>query len=206
MLVADLPDSFGEFFLGPVWVADEVEILIFSSVEVGELLLDVVAAFVVGRCVVRHGVVDGLGDAGAYVGGNRDGRVIAFDGIFDSGDRQVRQVTHVVLTSTTDEIEVLVAAFAGAGHEDEAALAATAPRGAFEVVVVCPFAGVTRPVTQDFLDSVEEFLGDDGFVAALMFGAFVGDVAEVVAVAEHLPDFVDRDVGSCRMAFGGLHS
>ena len=110
----------------------------------------------------------------------------------------------MVLASTADEIEVLVAAFAGAWHEDKTTFAATAPRGAFEVVVVCTFAGVT-PGRPGLSGPGREFLVDDGFVPALMFGAFVGDVAEVIAVAEHLPDLVDGDVSPCRMAFSGFH-
>jgi hypothetical protein len=77
--------------------------------------------------------------------------------------------------------------------------------GALEVVVVGAFAGSAALAVEDPLDSVEQFRGDQRLVAALVFGALVGDVSEVVAVAQHPADFVDGDARSGRVPFGGLH-
>lgn len=90
--------------------------------------------------------------------------------------------------------EVAVAGLAGAGAEDEATLAASAPEGAFEVVVVNAFASSRATFNvEDLLNALEEVGCDEGFVAPGVFHAVISDGAEVVAVAQYVADGVDGD-------------
>nr|WP_250573257.1 hypothetical protein [Nonomuraea sediminis] len=111
------------------------------------------------------------------------------------------------MAATAHVVQVLGAVLAPARHDDQAMLAAMAPDRALEVVVVLAGADA-RPVLveQHLLDAVEQVGGDDRFVAALVFDAFVCDVAEVVPVLQHGADLVDGDLCACGVAFGGLHA
>jgi hypothetical protein len=101
-------------------------------------------------------------------------------------------VAGAALVPEAEVVEVEGAGFAFASGDDESAFAAVAPYGAFEVVVVDAFAGASAACFEYFLDLVEYFDADQGFVAAGVFLAFVDDVAEVVAVAEDVAEFVHR--------------
>jgi hypothetical protein len=146
--------------------------------------------------VVPHGVVQQLRDLAAGGLGDLDVDVVAGDGGFDVAGAQVGQVAGAVLASAADEIEVDRAALGLAGHDDQASLAPVAPHHAFafEVVVVNAMTG-TGPAlaVEDLLDPVEQIGLDERGVPAWVFDSLAGDVAEVVAVAQHLPDLVDGD-------------
>ncbi|WP_241883012.1 hypothetical protein [Frankia sp. KB5] len=113
--------------------------------------------------------------------------------LLDIFDLEVGEVAGAVLPSTADVVEVLHAVTVLRAGDDQAPFAVTAPDDALEVVVVGPLAGAGAAVgDQDLLYPVEQVLVDDGRVAACDFGSLVVDKAEVVAVAQHVADFVDR--------------
>nr|WP_062950481.1 hypothetical protein [Brachybacterium sp. sponge] len=166
-----------------------------------ELVFEVLAEQLLrGDLVVQRGL-DVAADGGDERGTEAYGLVVLGDGVFDPVDAGVRRVAEVVLDPSADEVSVVgVAVPAGGAHEDhspvdvlfEAAL--SAPDGAFEVVVVAlaAFAGVAAFV-HELLHLVEQVLFDEGFVSAGVGLALVADLAEEVAVAEHLLDLGVRD-------------
>ncbi|WUV00674.1 hypothetical protein OG417_07720 [Actinoallomurus sp. NBC_01490] len=159
--VADLAEAFGDLVFGPVGIADQVEVLIFLAVELGDLLLDAVDEFGVGRGGGAECAIHTLVDTLAQVGGECHGGVVVGDGLFDVGHGHVGEVARVVLPAPADVVEVHVAAFALAAHDDQASFAAVTPDGALEVVVVRTGARAAAALAvEDFLDAVEERLID----------------------------------------------
>nr|WP_243657672.1 hypothetical protein [Parafrankia sp. BMG5.11] len=116
-----------------------------------------------------------------------------FDGVLNSGHRQVGQVTRLVLSSPADVVEVLRTALASAGQDDQAALAAVAEDQALQIVIMDtlprtgPPFGVEHP-----LHLVEQLLGDERLVPARVLLPVVGDEAQVVAVSQQFADLVHR--------------
>ncbi|MDO5093589.1 MAG: hypothetical protein Q4D79_09260 [Propionibacteriaceae bacterium] len=104
-----------------------------------------------------------------------------------------------VLSSAAEVIGIDAASSAFGLGVDKAAgaplgLAAVAEEDAgFEVVVVDAVAGVVGAQGSDVLGAVEEFLGDQGFVASLELFSFEGDDAGVVGVGEHAVQCSDGD-------------
>ncbi len=159
-------------------------------------------------CRGFSGVCAGVGGEGfkrgAVLVGNGHTRVVVGDSFFDLGDWQGRQITVMFLDASADEVKVEITGLAGA--EDEPALAASAPEGAFEVVVVHAFAS-SRAVfdVEDLLNALEELGCDESFVAPGVFHTVIGDDAEVVEVTQQVADGVDGDgprAGIVRL-FGG---
>jgi hypothetical protein len=134
------------------------------------------------------------------LGGDADRLVVPLYGILDVANTEVRKIALVVLASSTDEVEVEIAALALATHDDEPPLASVAPHSALEVVVVDAVTGSASPSHgTHVLHAVEELLADQRLVPALVLDAVIGDVTEVVPIAEHLADFGDRDRIAGRM-------
>ena len=78
---------------------------------------------------------------------------------------------------------------------DPGLLAAAAEQGTFEVVVVDAAAFLGGGVgLDDVLDALEEIVTDESLVASHDLFVLVSHVAEVVAVAQHHRQFVDRDL------------
>jgi hypothetical protein len=126
-----------------------------------------------------------------------DGGVVALDGVFSDGDVDVWGWAVALLAVAAEEAGVFVAA-AGDGVLDDhpssgaGLVAVSAVQGAFEVVMVRPppLSGGGAGV-EDGLDAVEQELVDEWFVAPGKFFAAVGDVSEVVAVAQHPGELAD---------------
>lgn len=129
------------------------------------------------------------------------------DGVFDLLDWQVRQVATLVLPLAASVVEILDALLVLPAADDEPALAAVTPDGAFEVVVVLTVANASEtPCLKDCLDPVEDLVAHQGFVSSWILDALVRHDAQVVAVPEHEAEFVDGDGNPSRVPFGGLGS
>ncbi|MBB5083760.1 hypothetical protein HNR40_009265 [Nonomuraea endophytica] len=171
------------------------------------MFLDLAGKRFAGYGVAGHGCVEAGGDAFAQARGQRDRGVVGFDGLLDVEDGEVRQVAGALLTAAAHEVEIDRPRLAPTRREDEPGLAAMAPKGALEVVVVLAGSGAGAALDeQDLLYAVEEFLADQGFVSASVLDALVSDEAQVVAVSEHVSDLVDGDQGACGVSLGGLHA
>ncbi|APE33889.1 hypothetical protein BOX37_07800 [Nocardia mangyaensis] len=115
---------------------------------------------------------------------------------FDILDPKVRQIAQALLTTPAHEVAVLLACPAGGLGEDQArgaalGVATLTEDAAFEVVLVdaVALASGASEVT-DFLDFLEQFFIDEGFVVAGIDVALVDDVPQVVRVTEHLVQLV----------------
>ncbi|MGA8115665.1 MAG: hypothetical protein WCA46_18555 [Actinocatenispora sp.] len=142
--------------------------------------------------MVAHFSDEGLAEA------NR--RVVPLYGVLDERDVDVRGLARALLPASAEEVRVLGALRVGGLLDDHSPLDALAPTApaeerSFEVVVVHAaafFCG--RSGVEDLLDGVEEILVDEWLVPSLDFFAVVVDVAEVVAIAQHLRDLVLGDL------------
>jgi hypothetical protein len=95
-------------------------------------------------------------------------------------------ITRVLLPSPAEKVEVQ-APIAFAWHNNEALFAASAPDHAFEVVVVVTLAGTAAAVrVHDPLHSVKQVFGDKWLMPSLVLNALVEQLANVVAVPEHV--------------------
>src|SRR4051812_42923946 len=109
------------------------------------------------------------------------------------------QVADVVLPASALEVVVERAVAAAGFGVDESRgatqlVAAGAAQYSFEVVVVDSVASAALAAgIEDVLHPAEECLVNDGFVATVVKVALVGDLAEVIGVAQHLGELVDRD-------------
>ncbi|WP_232303896.1 hypothetical protein [Pseudofrankia sp. DC12] len=122
---------------------------------------------------------------------------MTFNGRLDLADRHVRQVALVVEPPLADEVEVPHPAVALAGHDDQPPPAAVAPDQALQVVLVGSVAGAGPALGVEHpLRPVEELLGDQRLMAALVLLAVVADVPEVIAILQHLANLVDRNRAS----------
>nr|WP_310372504.1 hypothetical protein [Catenuloplanes atrovinosus] len=111
----------------------------------------------------------------------------------------------MALTAPAKVVEVVRAGVALTPHDHEAALATVTPDGALEVVVVRPLPDTARaPRFEHLLDPLERLGIDERFVAPAVLLPSVGDVAEVVAIAEQVADRVDRDGRAGGVAAGRL--
>lgn len=63
-VVADLTKARGDLFLGPFWVADEVEVAVFLAVQLREFGLELFAQGAGGLVLRRVGGVDCFADLG----------------------------------------------------------------------------------------------------------------------------------------------
>nr|WP_260465023.1 hypothetical protein [Arachnia propionica] len=132
---------------------------------------------------------------------------MAFDGFFDQRHGQVGHVAVAFLAATAEVVGVGAAFALGLGVDEAAGAslgsAAVAEEDAgFEVVVVDAVAGVVGAQGSDVLDAVEEFLADQGLVAALELFTFEGDDAGVVGVGEQAVQRGDGDGPRRRVAAG----
>nr|WP_285728206.1 hypothetical protein [Psychromicrobium sp. YIM S02556] len=112
------------------------------------------------------------------------------DFFFHNVSRDVRKVAVTALAGTAEEVFVEgVAATFDFGEDDAAGLAATltffAEDHAFENMVVDAIT-LARPTacSHDNLDLIEQFLGDDGFVAAGVDLPLMPDIAGVVRILQ----------------------
>ena len=147
-------------------------------------------------------VVDGIGhgDPGQSVDDLllADGCGVALDGVFGDRDVHVWGCAVALLSVAAREVGVLVAA-AGDGVLDDhpsagaCLVAMPAVQGALKVVVMysSSLSGGCAGV-EGGLDAVEQVLVDEWFVAPTKFFVSVGDVAEVVVVAQHPGQLADR--------------
>ncbi|WUI92044.1 hypothetical protein OHB21_13010 [Nocardia puris] len=191
-------------------VGGQVDEVLFLGVEClqlgGQLLLEEP----IGGLLSVDGFGDLVADAGDEVAAESDRRVVRLDGVFDECDVDVGRVAGALLFVAAEEVEVFVAVSVGCSLDDHppdgsGPLAASAEQGSFEVVVVdsSAFVGVGAGF-EDLLDVVEEVLVDQRLVSALHLLALVDDVAEVVAVAQHLRELVSGNpLGGTAMARPG---
>ncbi|WP_206304497.1 hypothetical protein [Streptomyces sp. B27] len=139
---------------------------------------------------------NGLGDVSADVGD--EGRtephtgIVALDGILDVDDVDVRSPAGAVLPVAAEEVQVFGATSIDCALEDQALGDARLPtplaeERSLEVVVVHPTT-LTRNGAgfDDLLYAFEEVFADERLVTPLELIALVGDVADVVAVAQHV--------------------
>ncbi|HTL42098.1 MAG TPA: hypothetical protein VL294_11555 [Pseudolysinimonas sp.] len=184
--------------VGDVGVAEQVEQVLFLRVEGRELVFELAAQESLGVVLVGDGVdherAHGFEELGVVV----LGLVEVLDGVLDAPD-VVEGLAAAIAPVGAEEVEVLAAVAALGALQDEALLDAalvpafTAEHGALEVVVMFP-APLRRVAAgaDDALHPVEQFLLDERFVPAGVLLTLVADVAEVVAVAQHLMDLVHR--------------
>nr|WP_229829894.1 hypothetical protein [Actinoplanes ianthinogenes] len=113
----------------------------------------------------------------------------------------------MLLAPAAEVVEVQVAGVALAPHDHEAALASVTPDDALEVMVMGALADATGSAgLQHVLHPVEDLGLDQRFVPALVLDSAVGDVSEVVPVAEQVAERVQRDRGTGREALGRLRA
>ncbi|WP_232234967.1 MULTISPECIES: hypothetical protein [Frankia] len=183
-----------QLLFGPVGIAHEVQQTVLPDVQLLEL------PFVPGpqaatgvRSAGHHLVEVGL-DRRAEVGRQPDVDVEVLDGPFDPADGHVWQVALVIEPALADVVEVPDAALALARHDDQPPSATVTPDQTLQVVIMSPVPRAGPPLgVQHPLYPVEELLGDQRLVPPLVLLAVVADVAEVVAVTQHLANLVDRD-------------
>jgi hypothetical protein len=139
-------------------------------------------------------------DVGDEVGAEPNGGVVRFDGVLDADDVDVRGGAGAVLLVAAEEVGVFAASGIDGVLDDQALsdpglITAATEQGPFQVMVVhaTTFSG-GRARVDDELDALEEVDVDEGLVASFDLLAVVGDVAEVVAVAQHHGQLVDRDL------------
>ena len=192
-LLLDLQDRQG----GVGGKVEQVRLFGVQGVQLGgELALEEAG----GCFLVGQGGGDVLAEVVDELGAEPDGGVVGLDGVFDADDVDVRRGTGAPLLVAAEEVRVGGAAGVDGVLNDELlgdllVAAASAEQAAFEVVVVADpaFLGL-YPRFEEVLDAAEEVLLDQGFMASLELFALVGDDAEVVAVAQHLGQLVDRDL------------
>ncbi|AZZ39734.1 hypothetical protein C0Z10_08180 [Acidipropionibacterium jensenii] len=171
---------------------------VFALVEVVELLVEVAAQLTAGGLVVVDAGADRLLEPGRLLLAQVEARagVVVLDGAFEWEDLDVGEVAAAAGTIAAAEVGVLVVLHFGV---DEATsppslVAAIAPQVALQVVVQLRHADVGGGAgVEDVLDPVEEFLVDDGFVAAFVELVVVVDPPGVVGVTEDAPDAVARE-------------
>ncbi|WSS20241.1 hypothetical protein OG519_11575 [Streptomyces sp. NBC_01190] len=193
-LVANVAQPLGDFCLWPVSVSHKVEIAVFLGAEPLQLGGEPLAHVRVDRGRRVNGFVHTGRDTGAQVRRERDARVSVEYGLLRAGDRQVRQVARVFLAPLAEVVEVQLSRVALASHDHEALLGPMAPDSALEVVVVVPLPGSPRAACREHvLHFLEKLRGDERGVPPLVLSAVVAHVAEVIAVAQHGAERVDRD-------------
>nr|WP_310412864.1 hypothetical protein [Catenuloplanes niger] len=204
-LVANLPQTCSDLVLRPVRVAHEIEEPVFLSVQFVSPGLDACLKLCFRAAGVTDHLIELFSDPPPQVGGQCDRRVVVPDRVLDAGDRQVREVADVALPAPAEVVEVVRAGVALAPHDHEPALAAMTPDGALEVMVVRPLPDTARaPRFEHLLHPLERLGIDQRFVAPAVLLPSVGDIAEVVAVAEQVADRVDRDGCAGGVAAGRL--
>nr|WP_243861105.1 hypothetical protein [Cellulomonas uda] len=170
------------------------------GVQAIDLLVELASEQALGLLLVGDGVVHEVADEVDVDLGEALAAVVPLDGVFDGCHLVVWLGAGAVASVGAEVVEVLGAV--AVEHPLDAqplvfaaySLALAAVDGAFEEVVVDPasFAGLAARL-HDVLDGVEQVLVDEGFVPAGVLLALVGHDADVVAVLEHLVEFVDRD-------------
>ncbi|MEC3979628.1 hypothetical protein QMK34_30675 [Amycolatopsis sp. H20-H5] len=183
-----------------VGCGDEVDEVVLLDIERTQLGLELAVQEAGSGFFVGDGGADVAADFGDEVGLEADGSVVSLDGVLDPDDVDMRGGTGAVLFVAAEEVGVFAAPAVDGVLDDHAlgdagSLAVAAEQRTLEVVVVdAPMFSSGGAGVEDVLDVVEQVRADEGFVASLVFLAVVGDVAEVVAVVEHLRQFVDRDL------------
>ncbi|HEX3786131.1 MAG TPA: hypothetical protein VHX38_41315 [Pseudonocardiaceae bacterium] len=178
----------------------QVDQVVFFGVQGSEFALELPVEEPGGCLFVRDGRADVGTDLGDEIWGEPDRRVVLLDGFLDPEHVDVRRGAGAVLRVAAEEVGVLVASGVDGVLDDQplgdaASITVAAEQRAFEVVVVdaAAFLG-GRATLGDGLDAVEQFLVDQGFVPPLELFAVVAHVAEVVPVAQHERELVDRDL------------
>ncbi|WP_255498161.1 hypothetical protein [Nakamurella sp. PAMC28650] len=175
-----------------VAAGDEVEHVLFLTIERRERGVEVVARQPLSRLFVGQGSVQNRADPCSEPGWQSQGRVVVNHGRFDVFDRQVRQVAFMIRAGATHEVAVEPAS-ALRVDEDEARFAASivasaAPNGALEVMVVLTFAFTVAggPSIENQLDLVVQRAVDQRLVPAGVLVTLVDDDTEVVAIPQNL--------------------
>ncbi|MCO7202145.1 hypothetical protein NH287_01260 [Microbacterium sp. CnD16-F] len=147
--------------------------------------------------MIAERIIDASLDGRDELGLQSDGAVVLDDGIFDGVEWKVPRLATVVLSSTAEEVEVVLSASADSALHDHAAVAHAAlnaafaaPETALEVVRIeaLSFARTSGRL-QHRLDLVEHCAVDQGGVSPFVPFALIDDFAEVVAVAEEAGHF-----------------
>jgi hypothetical protein len=112
-------------------------------------------------------------------------------GTFDLLEAKERQVADPFLTAGAEEVEV-VTAIAFAQSDDHAVATAMTPQSALEPVLV-PSLPSTFPsvLGEHALDALVRLFGNESLVSAAVLDAFVGHLAHVVAVGEHVVEVAE---------------
>ncbi|WOQ17605.1 hypothetical protein R0145_02515 [Raineyella sp. W15-4] len=143
-----------------------------------------------------HGLFESGTEVIAVASWQRERGVVTLDGVFDGLHPEEGQVADVLVASHAEEVGIL-AAFGF--HVDEPVLssgfmAAVTPQDALEVVVMdLHMHADPRPGVEDVLDTVEELLVDEGFMAAFVELVVVVDPPGVVGIAQDALDGVAGD-------------
>ncbi|HEX7661632.1 MAG TPA: hypothetical protein VF444_19335 [Pseudonocardiaceae bacterium] len=176
----------------------QVDQVVFLDIKRSELAGELSVEQSSGCFFVFQCLGDVRADAGDELGAEPQGGVVSFDGFFDAQDVDVWGVTGAGLFVPAEEVGVLAAVPVDDVLDDHSSdpaglLAASAEDAAFQVVVVDSAAFCRSGAgVQKLLDTVEQARVDERLVTALVLLAVMCDEAEVVTVAEHLVEFVDR--------------
>lgn len=194
-VVMDGLESFVQFGFGEITFAVEIEVAVFTDVQLGQFLLNRASELQRGGLPAFDRIIHQGSGPCAEVLRQSDGDIVGSYSFLYFGHGEIREVaSQVGLAPPAHVVKVQLPALALPPHDDEPSFAAVAPDHAFEVVVVGAFP-VTAPAfgQQDPLHPVEQFLIDERFVLARIFDTVPLDVAEVVSVLQHSAEPVDRN-------------
>nr|WP_235828377.1 hypothetical protein [Actinomadura rubteroloni] len=194
----NLPQFALDLFLGQFPVRRQVEQVVLLRIEGRELRAELLVQEAGTRLLLRDGLVQVRPHRRHERRSKADRVVVRFDQFLQLHRVDVRCHAEPRLPSPAEEVEVRRPMPVRRLLHDEAAsftLGRTRPaeQRPLEVVVVDATELVGGgPCFDDFLHAVEEVLVDDGVVPARVDLALVDDVAEVVAVTQHLGQRRDR--------------
>ncbi|KZE43281.1 hypothetical protein [Microbacterium sp. T32] len=144
------------------------------------------------------GGADLLLGRGYALGGEDDCPKLLLERALEFGSRKVRQVAEAILTAAAEEVLVDLVCMVLGFDEDEAMfspcrVASPAMEQATREVVVDAVALSSLHASIDhLLDSVEQLRRDERFMASRIDVAFEGHHADVVRIAQNLPQLTPR--------------
>ncbi|MDQ7903093.1 hypothetical protein RB614_00975 [Phytohabitans sp. ZYX-F-186] len=200
-IFAQSDDPLVQLLFGPRRVAHQVKVVILLGLDVGELPFELLPKGGTGGTALGGCLAHDTRRLVAEVVRQADGRIVGEHGAFDVLNLQIGQVADPFLPSPADVVVVLDSEPAPAGHDHETGLAAPTPDHTAEVVIVGAFPFARAPVAVEYtLHPVKQVLRDQRLVTALVLDAAPLHIAEVVALAEHVAEEVDRDRASTTLA------
>nr|WP_244946339.1 hypothetical protein [Microbacterium saccharophilum] len=199
-LAADFSKAFSYALLWERAVGREVEEVILFRLKRLQPVLELATSKVLGVRLITERGFEVLAHNLDELGAELDGLVVLFDCGFDVVDVHVGCVAGAVLGAAAEEVPVLAAVPSDGALLDEASVglpfeaAVSAPQAALEVMRVDTATLVGDATSAEHaLDMVEQPLVNERFVPAFVDLAFVGDLTDVVPVAEHPLNLRIRD-------------